>query len=218
MSAKLRLEYLRALFSLPISVLDTLPSGQASNTITTTANTLQMGISDKLGQLVQSQSLLFAAIIISFKFSWALTLVTSSVLLFMGIVYGYIVPIIVKLTKEVMFADEKAASIAGEVLGSIRMIVACGAQGRIAKRYSGWVEESRRRGLLISPYMGANFAPLFFSIYAAMALCFWFGFKLYRENHIDSVGTVSRVSILTITTEHYLHFWCQVFASQKYIC
>jgi len=199
-SAKLRLEYLKALFRLPISVLDTLPSGQASNTITTTANTLQMGISDKLGQLIQSQSMLFAAIIISFKFSWALSLVTSSVLLFMGIAYGYVVPNVLRLTKDVMFADEKAASIAGEVLGSIRMIVACGAQDRIAKRYNGWVEESRRRGLLISPFMGANFAPIYFSIYASMALCFWFGFKLYRENHIDSVGTVSKISMHIVTT------------------
>ena len=150
-----------------------------------------MGISDKLGQLIQSQSLLIAAIVIAFKYSWALTLVSSSVLVFIAIVYGTIIPITVRMTKDVMFADEKAASIAGEVLGSIRMIVACGAEGRIAKRYSGWVEESRRRGLLISPFMGAQFAPVFFSIYATMALCFWYGFKLYRENHIDSVGTVS---------------------------
>ena len=201
MSAKLRLEYLKALFGLPVSVLDTLPSGQASNTITTTANTLQMGISDKLGQLIQSQSLLISATIISFKYSWSLTLVTSAVLLFMIIVYGSIIPVVVRLSKEVMFADEKAAAIAGEVLGSIRMIVACGAEGRIAKRYSGWVEESRRRGLLVSPFMGAQFAPFFFSLYAAMSICFWFGFKLYRENHIDSIGTVSINSLIAVTTD-----------------
>ncbi|PQE27139.1 putative leptomycin B resistance pmd1 protein [Rutstroemia sp. NJR-2017a WRK4] len=57
-SAKLRLAYLKALFSLPVGVLDTLPSGQASNTITTTANTLQVGISDKLGVFLQCNSLL----------------------------------------------------------------------------------------------------------------------------------------------------------------
>lgn len=148
MSAKIRLEYLKALFSLPVSVLDSLPSGQASNTITTTSNTLQLGISDKLGTLIQFTSLLITAIVEAFTYSWALTLVTSSVLLFIGLVYGTLIPIIIKMTKEVEFADEKASSIAGEVLGSIRMIFACGAERRIAKRYSGWVEESRRRGLL----------------------------------------------------------------------
>ena len=75
------------------------------------------------------------------------------------------------------------------------MIVACGAEGRIARKYAGWVEESRRRGLKISPLTGAQYAPLFFSIYATMALCFWFGFKLYLKGHIDSVGTI--VIVLT---------------------
>lgn len=97
--------------------------------------------------------------------------------------------------KEVEHADAKASSIAGEVLGSIRMIVACGAEGRIARRYAGWIEESRHRGLKISPFLGLQYVPPYFGIYSTMALCFWFGFKLYRENHIDSVGTI--VIVLT---------------------
>jgi ATP-binding cassette subfamily B (MDR/TAP) protein 1 len=153
MSAKLRLEYLKALFSLPVSVLDTLPSGQASNTITTTSNILQIGISDKLGIFIQFTSLLVTAIIEAFVFSWSLTLVTSSVLVFIGLVYGTLLPFTIKMTKEVEFADEKASSIAGEVLGSIRMIVACGAEGRIAKRYSGVSENSEL------PFPHANVSP-----------------------------------------------------------
>jgi ATP-binding cassette, subfamily B (MDR/TAP), member 1 len=103
--------------------------------------------------------------------------------------------VILKMNKEAEHADTKASSIAGEVLGSIRMIVACGAEARIARKYSGWIEESRRRGLKISPFMGFQYVPPFFAIYATMALCFWFGFKLYREHHIDSVGTI--VIVLT---------------------
>lgn len=87
-SAKVRLNYLKALFSLPVGVLDTLPSGQASNTITTTANTLQVGISEKLGTILQYLAMLITAIAIAFTYSWALTLVTSSVLLFVALVYG----------------------------------------------------------------------------------------------------------------------------------
>ena len=175
MSAKLRLEYLRALFSLPVSVLDTLPSGQASNTMTTTSNTLQIGISDKLGILVQFSALTVTSIVIAFKFSWSLTLVTSSIVVFIFLVYGILIPIIVKMTKEVEFADEKASSIAGEVLGSIRMIVACGAENRIARRYSGWVEESRTRGLKISKFVGIQFAPCKYA--------WWRQFKSSKIHH-----------------------------------
>ena len=166
MSAKLRLEYLKSLFSLPVAVLDTLPSGQASNTLTNTANVLQIGISEKLGTFVQSTALMVTSIIVAFKYSWELTLVTASLLVAAALVYGIIIPIVVKMTKEVEHADEKASSIAGEVLGSIRMIIACGAESRIAKKYSGWIEESKRRGLKISPWIGLQFAPLFFTVYA----------------------------------------------------
>lgn len=78
---------------------------------------------------------------------------------------GTVIPIIMKMTKEVEHADEKASSIAGEVLGSIRMIVACGAESRIAKKYSGWVEESRKRALKKSPFIGIQFAPRKFCIF-----------------------------------------------------
>jgi ATP-binding cassette subfamily B (MDR/TAP) protein 1 len=133
---------------------------------------------------------MISSIAIAFKYSWSLTLVTSSILIFIALVYGTIIPVIIKMTKEVEHADGKASSIAGEVLGSIRMVVACGAEGRIAQRYSGWVQESKRRGLKMSPFVGVQFAPLFFSIYATMALCFWFGFKLYQQGHIDNVGDI----------------------------
>lgn len=190
MSAKLRLEYLKALFSLPISVIDTLPSGQASNTITTTANVLQIGISEKLGIFIQFTAMLIASVAVAFKFNAILTVVTASNLLFIALVYGTIIPFILKATKEVEHADEKAAAIAGEALGSIRMIVASGAEARMGKKYGGWVEESRRRGLKVSPLQGVQYAPLFFAVYATMALCFWFGFKQYLKGHIDNVGII----------------------------
>ena len=145
MSARVRLEYLRALFALPISILDTLPSGQASNTITTTANVLQLGVSEKLGTLIQFTSTAIAAVAVAFRFSWSLTLVTCSVLLFVALVYGIVLPINLKLNKEVEYADVKASSIAGEVLSAMRMVVANGAESRMMRKYAGWVEESRRR-------------------------------------------------------------------------
>lgn len=164
----------QALFALPVSTLDTLPSGQASNTLTNTANVLQIGISEKLGTFLQFTTLMISSIAIAFKYSWSLTLVTSSVLVFVGIVYGIVIPIVVKMTKEVDHADAKAASIAGEVLGSIRMVVACGAEGRIAKKYAGWIQESNRRGLRKSPALGAQFAPCeYLHPVSTLCLSYW---------------------------------------------
>ncbi|CAG8982627.1 hypothetical protein HYALB_00006022 [Hymenoscyphus albidus] len=190
MSAKIRLHYLQALFALPISVIDTLPTGQASNTITTTANVLQIGISEKLGMIFQFSALVCTALIIAFIYSALLTVVTASIIVFLALVYGILVPIILKHEKEVQFADEKAASIAGETLSSVRMIIACGAEGRIASKFSGWVEEARKRGIKQGPFMGVHLAPIFFAVFATMALSFWFGFKLYAQGKVDDVSTI----------------------------
>ena len=158
-SAAMRLAYMKALFSQPISVLDTLPPGQTAAIITTTANILQIGISEKLSMFVQNTSLVITALVIAFHYSWLLTLVTSSGLLFIVVFYSITIPFLVKMMKEVEHADRMSSSIASEVFGSIRMVAACEAEGKIAKRYSAWVEESRRRGLLMSPLVAIQQSP-----------------------------------------------------------
>jgi len=69
---------------------------------------------------VQSIALLITAVVIAFKYSWALTLVTSSSIVFIALIYGTIIPISIKMQKEVDYADQKASSIAGEVFGAVR--------------------------------------------------------------------------------------------------
>ncbi len=111
-------------------------------------------------------------------------------MLFVLVIFGIIVPISIKHQKSVDHANEKASAIASEVFSSIRMVVACGAEERVAATYSKWIEESRRRGLKMSPVIGAQFAPMFFAIYADFALTFWFGVKLRIDGQIGSVSTV----------------------------
>ncbi|KAI9744703.1 MAG: hypothetical protein M1818_001628 [Claussenomyces sp. TS43310] len=189
-SAAIRLAYLRTLFDQPISTLDKLPPGQAASTITNAANLLQLGISEKVARFFEATALLISAFVIAFVYSWKLTLVTSSMILFVVTIYSILVPIMVKLQKSKEHADAKALSIASEAFDAIRMIVACGAESRVAARFSGWVEESRRRGLKLSPVHGLSMAPVFFSVYADYALSFWFGIRLYSRGDIKSVSTV----------------------------
>jgi ABC-type bacteriocin/lantibiotic exporter with double-glycine peptidase domain len=158
-SASMRLAYLRALFNQPISVLDTLPPGQTAAIITTTANVLQVGISEKLSMLLQSCSLVVTALIIAFHYNWLLTLITSSGLLFIVIFYCCTIPFLVKGLKEVEHADRMSSSIASETFGSIRMVAACGAEEKMARSYSAWVDESRRRGFRLSPLVATQQAP-----------------------------------------------------------
>ncbi|KAI3323373.1 P-loop containing nucleoside triphosphate hydrolase protein [Xylariaceae sp. AK1471] len=193
MSAAIRLDYLRSLFSQTIHVLDSMPPGSAAGTITTTANTLQLGISEKLGIIIEYTATIITAIIIAFKYSWSQALVTSSVLLFISLVLSVLLPFILKGTSRLTQAEMKSSSIASETFSSIRMVTACGAEERMAKRFAVWVAAAKRHGQSTSPFMAIQFGLIFFSIFATFGLSFWFGTKSYREGRIHDVGTITVV-------------------------
>jgi ABC-type multidrug transport system fused ATPase/permease subunit len=95
-SSAIRLRYLTALLGQSIHVLDSMPPGYATTTITSTSNVLQLGISEKLGVFFEYNATIVAAIIIAFTRNWALTLVTSSAILFIALTVSVLIPIIVK--------------------------------------------------------------------------------------------------------------------------
>ncbi len=96
MSAAIRLHYLQCLFGQTIHVLDSMPSGAAAGTITGTANVLQLGISEKLGTFLEFNGTIVAATIVAFTYSWSLTLVTASMILFIILVISILLPFIIK--------------------------------------------------------------------------------------------------------------------------
>lgn len=114
----------------------------------------------------------------------------SSLLVFCVVVYGSLLPFSIKFQKSFEHANEKATSIASEVFSSIRMVVACGAEKRVAESYSKWIDEARRRGFKLSPLLGIQIAPLFFAVYGDFAITFWYGVKLFREGHLNDVSSV----------------------------
>ncbi|KAI5927632.1 P-loop containing nucleoside triphosphate hydrolase protein [Camillea tinctor] len=190
MSAAIRLDYLRCLFGQTIHVLDSMPSGAAAGTITTTANVLQLGISEKLGTLLEYTATVVAATVLAFVYSWSLALVTCSVLLFILISISILLPFIMKGTTKVTNAETKSSSIASEAFSSIRMIVACGAESQMAERFAVWAEAAKRHGQNIAPLIALQFGIIFFSLYAAFALAFWFGTKSFSEGRIGDISTI----------------------------
>lgn len=97
LSSAIRLHYLKSLFGQSIHVLDSMPPGYATGTITSTANVLQLGISEKLGIFVEYNSTIVAALIVAFVKNWSLTLVTSSIILYLFLVLGVFLPMILKV-------------------------------------------------------------------------------------------------------------------------
>ncbi|CBF87439.1 ABC transporter ATP-binding protein [Aspergillus nidulans FGSC A4] len=201
-SSSLRLSYMSSLFSQPVSKLDAISVGSVTNTITSLSNTMQQSVSDRLAMLFQSVALLIAAYAVAFRYSWALTLVVSSAILFVVLAFSVTLPIMISGQRSVDLADEQHASIASEVFGSIRTVFSLGADGPLSRKYSEWVDEARKRGRRMAFVTGIHLAILFFSMYCSFALAFWFGIKLFREGNIPNVGTVITVffSVLLVVT------------------
>ncbi|KAL7927748.1 multidrug resistance-type transporter protein [Trichoderma austrokoningii] len=189
-SSAIRLHYLTALLGQSIHVLDSMPPGYATTTITSTSNVLQLGISEKLGVFFEYNATIVASIIIAFTRNWALTLVTSSTILFIGLSVSVLMPIIVKGHGRVSQAEAKSSAVASETFASIRMISACGAENRMAKKYGLSVEEAKMHAQNTSPFLSLQFGLIFFSVFSAFALAFWYGTKEIAEGHADNVGTI----------------------------
>lgn len=189
-SAALRMDYLDALFNQPISAVDKLPPGAATDSLTTVANTIQIAISDKLGMLIQGVALLVAAYAVAFTYSWSLTLVSSSIILFVFIVYGAITPLYFKMENGVNESNARASAVASEALRSVRTVKSLSAEPAVTARHARWIDQAKQRGLKRSPISAIQFSPAFLATYANMSLTFWFGVKLFMRGDIANVGTI----------------------------
>lgn len=138
--------------SLPVSTVDAIPQGHTAALITITANQVQDGISEKLCLLIQNISLVISAIVVAFAFNWLLALVTVTGLVFVVLVYSLTLYFLVKQWNQVQEADREGAATASETISSIRMVAACGAEGKMEKSYGGWVKEAARRGQQMSKW------------------------------------------------------------------
>ncbi|KAK8050263.1 multidrug resistance protein [Apiospora phragmitis] len=201
MSAAIRLHYLRCLFGQTIHVLDSMTPGAAAGTITTTANTLQLGISEKLSTFIEFMSTIVAALVVAFITNWAVTLVTASVVLFILLTVSILLPFIIKAQSRQTEAETQSSAIASEAFGSIRMIAACGAETRMAKRFNVWADAAKRHGRCMSPLLAAQFGFVFFGMYAGFAIAFWYSTKSYAEGRLRDVGDIVTVlfSVLMMT-------------------
>lgn len=190
-SAALRLAYLKALFAQPISHVDKVSPGKVSSRITTSASTIQIGISQQLSLFVQAITFTIGAYVVAFIKSALLTVVASACIPFILLSYSVSLPFYMKIHKKTENLLEEASSLAFEIFSSIRIIIAFGAEERLCGRYASILDDAASNERKCGPILGCMVAPMFFSNYASMALVFWFGIRQFVHHHIDSIGSIT---------------------------
>jgi ATP-binding cassette subfamily B (MDR/TAP) protein 1 len=185
LSSAVRLHYLKSLFAQSIQVIDSMPAGAPATAITATSNTLQIGISERLGTFLQSTSTICAALIISFIWSWNITLVTSSLMLYVLVVLSVAMPLMIKGLTATAKADAEGTAIASEALEGIRLVAASGAQGLVTSLYGDRVQEARQRAQRTAPVIGAQLGFLVSSMNWHSAM------QPNKQTHAESSSSAS---------------------------
>ncbi|KAG4257781.1 hypothetical protein FPRO03_13667 [Fusarium proliferatum] len=201
-TSAIRQDYFTALFSQSVHVLDSMPPGYATTIITTTGNTLQLGISEKLGVFVEYNATMIASIIVAFIYSWQLSLVTFTAVVFITFSVSLVLPYITKGQTNQTKSEAMAMSVASEATSGIRMIVAYGAESRIGSKYGRFVDEAKKHAQFAGPFIALQYGLVFFSSYAAFGLAFWYGTRLLLDDKINQLGAIIVVlfSVMMIVT------------------
>jgi len=162
--------------------------------ITSSSNTIQLGISEKLGLFIQNTSMLISAFVIGFANNWELTLITALILPITTIIYGTTVPMDIGIEKKIVAAYTKAAVVAEECLSTIRTVNAFNAKPKLTNKYMVCLSDAKKIGMTKAPLMAIQFSAAFFVIYAGFGLCFWYGILMLKRGKLSGgVGEIFTV-------------------------
>ncbi|KAH9881277.1 ABC-type transporter tr06 [Plenodomus biglobosus] len=191
--------YLRALFAQPVSVIDTISPGKVSTHITTSSNTIQLAISQYLTILLQSLAFTIGSYVVAFIKSPLLTLVASASLPFILILYSAALPSLIRIHKVTEKHHEDASAMAFEMFSSIRIIVAFGAEAKLARQHEEMLNKAAKNERKAAPLMGFTMSSVMAGQYGAFAIAFWYGVKQYSEGKNTDVGTITVVLSCVVT-------------------
>jgi ATP-binding cassette subfamily B (MDR/TAP) protein 1 len=189
-SARLRLAYLRALFNQPVAVIDETSPGAIATRLTTNSNLIETGISQQFSLAIQAVSFTLGLYIVAFIKSALLTLVASASIPIVLITYMFALPIININYYMGEALKAQAAALAYEVFESIRIVIAFGAEKRLAAAHEDILKKARVFDHKNGPWYGLLLAPMFLSVYATFSLAFWFGIRQFTKGHIPGIGTI----------------------------
>ncbi|KNG84722.1 putative ABC multidrug transporter [Aspergillus nomiae NRRL 13137] len=194
----LRISFLTHLLRQDIGYFDSNESGSSVVQLTTNANLVNQGISEKLGFAVQGTATFVAAFVVAFVVQWKLTLITICIAPAILIVTSICAAILVKQENRILHVNSIAGSLAEEVLASMKTVHAFSAFSKLTTKYDDQAKEAKRLGLSQCLNMAILYSAEFFCVYAGYGLAFWQGVRMYAKGEIDEPGKIITVIFAVI--------------------
>jgi ATP-binding cassette subfamily B (MDR/TAP) protein 1 len=92
-----------------------------------------------------------------------------------------------KATQDIL---EKASAVSYEIFSSIRIVAAFGAQAKLAKQHKVLLDQAKKQGTKVAPWMGLVMAPSMMAMYGTFGLTFWFGVRQFERGHTSDIGDI----------------------------
>ncbi|WVQ95699.1 hypothetical protein IAU59_002798 [Kwoniella sp. CBS 9459] len=185
-SKRVREKYLRAVLRQEIAYFDDLGAGEVATRIQTDCHLVQEGTSEKIALIVQYLATFVTGFVLAFARSWRLALACSAILPVIITVGGIMSFAMAKHGTGALEHIAKSGTLAEEVIGSIRTVQAFGKQTVLANLFNKHIDRSAKSGKSGSLIEAAGIATMFFAIYSAYSLAFFYGGILVTQGRADS--------------------------------
>ncbi|KAA3680384.1 ATP-binding cassette, subfamily B (MDR/TAP), member 1 [Paragonimus westermani] len=151
---------------------------------------IEQGIGPKFAECIQQLSGFVSGIIIAYIINWRLALVATAVLPLVVTGFSSFGILGKHFFGKELAAYSKASAIAGEVISSIRTVVAFGGERKELRRYTEELTTAESVGIKKSIAFGGVVGLIGFAMYVSAALIFWYGIKLIIESQLDPGSVV----------------------------
>lgn len=182
MGRKIRNAYLESVLRQDISFFDNVGAGEVSGRSTKDIALIQGGIGEKLAFAIWCFMTIFVGIIIGFIKAARMAGVLLSLIPFTLFLYWVTVHFGNKFTEEELEAEGKANNFLDQVLGSIRIVQAFGAEKPLCDRYDEHLAKAAHIGAKKSAVRGSELSVLYYCVITSFALSFWWGSELLNSN------------------------------------
>ncbi|PVV02765.1 hypothetical protein BB560_002770 [Smittium megazygosporum] len=178
---RIRETYYQSAIRQNIGWFDQTSTGDLTTRISSDVSVIQDGIGVKLGYLLQYTATFVGGFILAFIRGPQIALVLLCIFPALGIIGVFLAKVVGKLTKIIQDQYANSGSIANEVFGSMRTVMAFNGQKRELERYDASNAIAGKSEVRKGKNLGFGLGGIFLVIYCSYALGFWYGAKTIRD-------------------------------------
>lgn len=182
---RIRQLYIKSILKQDIAWFDAAQDGSLVTRLAQDTNLIQDGISEKVGNIIQSLSQFVTGFVVAFTQGWQLALVTCAALPLlggMGIILGILLDKYVKKAGD-SYAD--AGFVAEQAISGVRTNFAFSMQKRFIDRYIVRLEKAYKMDIKKGLLTGVGAGTFIGLMFLAYALSFWEGSRLVRAGDMQ---------------------------------